>query len=210
MTIEKPFSQACENNKNPILQIIRTVYVKSATVWEIGSGTGQHACYFAKHLPHLTWQPTDRADNLAGIDCRVQTSGLSNLLPALILDVNQPQWPCRTIEALFSANTLHIMHWREIERLFAGLARYLTVNAPVCFYGPFNYHGRYTSRSNQRFDHWLRSRDPDSGIRDISEIETLANDCGLRLDRDFAMPANNRLLLFEALNSPIRNASEHD
>ncbi|WP_305907500.1 DUF938 domain-containing protein [Methylomarinum sp. Ch1-1] len=193
--MEKPFSQACENNKVAILQIIRTVYAETPTVWEIGSGTGQHACYFARHLPHLHWQATDRPENLAGIDSWIREARLDNLPFALALDVSDQHWPCQRIEALFSANTLHIMHWREVERLFAGLREYLHGNAPVCLYGPFNYHGRYTSISNERFDQWLKVRNPGSGIRDIDDIELLAKASGLHLAQDFAMPANNRLLV---------------
>lgn len=193
--MEKPFSQACENNKAPILQIIRTVFAESEKVWEIGSGTGQHACHFARHLPHLTWQPTDRAENLAGIASWIREADLSNLRPALALDVSDPNWPCRQIEALFTANTLHIMHWNEVECFFQGLGRYLIADAPVCLYGPFNYHGRYTSPSNERFDQWLKARDSLSGIRDIEKIEDLAEQAGLTLEQDVEMPANNRLLI---------------
>lgn len=204
--MEKPFSQACENNKDPILQIIRAIYAEPATVWEIGSGTGQHACHFARHLPRLTWQPTDLPENLPGIDSWVKAAGLSNLRQSVALDVCDTTWPCRRIDALFSANTLHILHRREIECLFAGLGRYLDAQAPVCLYGPFNYHGRYTSASNARFDRWLKDRDPGSGIRDIDEITALARKAGLCLEQDFAMPANNRLLLFrvrQSAHSPV-------
>ncbi len=195
--MQKPFSQACENNKQPILQRIQSIFVDSATVWEIGSGTGQHGCYFAEQLPHLHWQCTDRTENLAGINCWIKESELSNLPLSLALNVTDQHWPCRSIDALFSANTLHIMHRHEVERFFSGLTNYLSADAKVCIYGPFNYLGLYTSASNKQFDQWLKERDPNSGIPDFELIETLAQNAGLELQNDFEMPANNRLLFFK-------------
>jgi hypothetical protein len=191
----RPFSQACENNKGPILQVIRPVFSRPVTVWEIGSGTGQHACYFAGQLPHVNWQPTDRQENIAGIELWRQAAGLENLRPPLVLDVTDAVWPCTRIEALFTANTLHIMSWRQVQVFFDRLGQYLAQDAPVCIYGPFNYHGRYTSDSNARFDQWLKDRDPLSGIRDFEAVTALAASIGLQLVDDVAMPANNRLLV---------------
>ena len=193
----KSFSQACENNKQPILQKIQTVFNESTSVWEIGSGTGQHACYFAQHLPHLIWQATDRGENLAGIDCWIVETGLVNLPKSLALNVVDEEWPCQQMQAVFTANTLHIMHWQEVEEFFAGLAKYSTDRAVVCIYGPFNYHGLYTSDSNAQFDQLLKARDPQSGIRDIEAIEMLAKTASLVITNDFAMPANNRLLVLQ-------------
>ncbi|PPC89374.1 MAG: methylase [Methylobacter sp.] len=192
----KPFSQACENNKQPILDILSTAFTRSATVWEIGSGTGQHACYFASKLPHMQWQPTDRVENLAGIEQWRLESRLDNVLPALALDVADVDWPGQAIEALFTANTLHIMSWRLVEILFQRLSGYLTEHAVACIYGPFNYGGRFTSDSNANFDQWLKSRDPDSGVRDFEAVVVLAAQAGLTLVSDNTMPANNRLLIF--------------
>jgi len=195
--MNKPYSQACENNKDPILHKIKDIFIESKTVWEIGSGTGQHACYFAQQLPHLQWQVTDRVGNLAGINTWIEASGLENLPQSLALNVCDEQWPCQEIEALFSANTLHIMSWPEVEYFFAGLGRYLTQDARVCIYGPFNYNGTYTSPSNESFDQWLKTRDPQSGIRGFEAIEMLASSVGLLVKNDFAMPANNRLLFLQ-------------
>jgi len=195
--MNKSFSQACENNKKPILQIIKTIFLESTTVWEIGSGTGQHACYFAHHLPHLNWQPTDKKENLEGINCWIKESGLTNLHNCRALNVTDNQWPCQSIDALFTANTLHIMHWQEVECFFSGLANCLTEQSTICIYGPFNYNGQYTSDSNKQFDLWLKARDPQSGIRDFEAIETLAKSAKLIIKNDFSMPANNRLLVFQ-------------
>ncbi|MGR8929686.1 MAG: DUF938 domain-containing protein [Gammaproteobacteria bacterium] len=196
MTTKKPFSQACENNKGPILAVLRGIFCSAATVWEIGSGTGQHACYFAGHLPHLNWQATDRIENIAGIRLWLEEAGLPNLKPPLVLDINDAIWPCASIDALFTANTLHIMSREEVVTLFSRLANYLTSAALVCIYGPFNYGGEYTSDSNGQFDRWLKRQDPSSGIKDFEEIVYLANEIGLSLQADHAMPANNRLLVF--------------
>jgi len=193
----KPFSQACENNKDPILQIISTVFCHPTTVWEIGSGTGQHACHFARHLPHLEWQPTDRADNIQGIGLWLEETRLPNLKPAITLDVTDTVWSCNKIDAVFTANTLHIMSWDEVQILFHRLAEHLNAKALVCIYGPFNYNGTYTSDSNARFDQWLKSQNRVSGIRHFEDIVLLATASGLQLISDNAMPANNRLLVLQ-------------
>ncbi|MGZ5006314.1 MAG: DUF938 domain-containing protein [Methylobacter sp.] len=193
----KPFSQACENNKDPILQVIKTVFCRPVTVWEIGSGTGQHACYFAEHLPHLEWQPTDRSENIPGIRLWREEARLANLKAPLILDVTDAEWPCSAVDALFTANTLHIISWDEVRIFFARLAGYLNPNALVCIYGPFNYHGAYTSDSNADFDHWLKSQNTRCGIRNFEDIESLSAAAGLSLLDDHAMPANNRLLVLQ-------------
>jgi hypothetical protein len=193
----KPFSQACENNKDPILQMISTVFCHPTTVWEIGSGTGQHACHFARHLPHLEWQPTERAENIQGISLWLEETRLPNLKPAITLDVTDTVWSCNKIDALFTANTLHIMSWYEVQILFTRLAEHLNSKALVCIYGPFNYNGTYTSDSNARFDQWLKNQNTLSGIRHFEDIVLLATASGLQLISDNPMPANNRLLVLQ-------------
>ncbi|KAF3977233.1 MAG: DUF938 domain-containing protein [Methylococcales symbiont of Iophon sp. n. MRB-2018] len=195
--MNKPYSQSCENNKQPILQIIQTLFAESKHLWEIGSGTGQHACYFAENLPHLKWQPSDKAENIVAINSWVRDANLANLEFAQVLDVTDKDWPCQQIEALFSANTLHIMHWHEVESFFSGLEKYLTNKATVCIYGPFNYQGKFTSASNAQFDQWLKAVDRQRGIRDFETIVDLARNIGLFLNDDFSMPANNRLLTLQ-------------
>lgn len=197
MPATKPFSQACENNKLPILNIISQVFTRPTTVWEIGSGTGQHACFFARQLPYLTWQATDRIDNLPGIEAWIEAANLPNLLQPLALDIQDMPWPCDSIDTLLSANTLHIMSLVEVEILFERLKQYLNPDAQVCIYGPFNYRGQFTSDSNAGFDQWLKAQNPLSGIRDIEYIRELATVAGLTLLNDHAMPANNRLLMFQ-------------
>ncbi|WP_372777258.1 DUF938 domain-containing protein [Litorivivens sp.] len=193
--LNKPFSQACENNKQPILTVLREAFAEVSSVLEIGSGTGQHAAHFAANLPHLVWQPSDQREYLDGISAWREDAGLGNLKRPLELDVYQP-WPITSTPAVFSANTVHIMHWSGVEALFTGMRKVLEQDGVFCLYGPFNYEGRYTSDSNARFDQWLKARDPGSGIRDIEAILSLADGAGMRLREDHTMPANNRLLEF--------------
>lgn len=195
--INKPFSQACENNKDPILQVLDRVFSNTRMVIEIGSGTGQHACYFARNLPHIIWQPTDKQENLSGIRQWTANAQLQNLRNPFPLDVTDHPWTVTEMDAVFTANTLHIMAWSEIEVLFGRLQEYLGENALLCIYGPFNYEGSYTSESNAQFDLWLKQRNPLSAIRDFEAIVTLANKADIQLLEDIAMPANNRLLVWQ-------------
>ena len=182
----KPFSEASERNRDPILAVLMRLLEGSRKVLEIGSGTGQHAAYFARELPHLAWQASDVAANLPGI----REWGVT----PIELDVDG-EWPSVDADAVFTANTCHIMSWPQVERMFAGIAKMPSVNT-VCIYGPFNYDGRHTSESNARFDAMLRGRDPLSGLRDFEAMMALAASGGLALQEDNPMPANNRLLVF--------------
>ena len=190
-------SDACERNTGPILEVLRTAFAGCTRVVEIGSGTGQHAVHFACHLPHLSWQPTDRVDYLAGLAARVAAEGPPNLASPVELDVLQLPWPAVRGDAVFSANTLHIMSWPAVKALFAGLPRMLETGGMLAIYGPFKYGGRFTTESNAAFDAMLRERDPQSGLRDFEAVNALAEGVGLKLSADHAMPANNQLLVWE-------------
>jgi SAM-dependent methyltransferase len=193
----KPFSEASERNRAPILAILKRVFADRRRVLEIGSGTGQHAAYFAPELPHLVWQPSDVAENLPGIRQWVNETGAPNLREPIILHVDQ-EFPRVQADAVFSANTCHIMSWPQVERMFADVGRLLPPGSVFALYGPFNYHGRHTSESNAHFDAMLRGRDPASGLRDFDDIAVLAKRAGLALEEDNAMPANNRLLVWRS------------
>lgn len=195
MNDSKPFAESCEENKQPILQVLLELFANTRQVLEIGSGTGQHAVYFAAALPHLFWQTSDRADNHPGINLWIDEAGLPNVGRPVDLDVTGP-WPGQTYDGVFSANTLHIMSWPEVERFFSGVGRVLTEGGRLALYGPFNYGGRYTSESNQRFDQWLKQRDPASGVRNFEDLDELATCNGLVLQEDIGMPANNRILVW--------------
>jgi SAM-dependent methyltransferase len=192
----KPHSEACERNREPILQVLRQWFVQPGTALEIGAGTGQHAVYFAAHLPHLQWQPTDCEANLAGIGLWASEAALPNLRTALKLDVSDSVWPVETVDYVFSANTSHIMSWPEVELMFAGIARVLRTGGRFCLYGPFNREGRCTSQSNQAFDAALRARDPKMGLRDDQALKALGNQQGLGFAGEHALPANNRVLVW--------------
>jgi cyclopropane fatty-acyl-phospholipid synthase-like methyltransferase len=191
-----PFSEACERNKEPILQVLRVAFADRKNVLEIGSGTGQHAVHFAAALSHVTWHPTEQLKYLSDLNSRIKLEGPRNLRRATLLDVNQPVWPLRNVDAIFTANTLHIMGWAEVQAMFQGLNAVLSADGALCLYGPFRYGGRYTSESNRDFDRMLRERDPLSGLRDVNDLAALAERYGLVLKQDHDLPANNRLLVF--------------
>jgi SAM-dependent methyltransferase len=196
MHSDLPFSQACENNKAPILAVLQQAFANCSKVLEVGSGTGQHAVHFAAALPHLNWQASDQALYLPGLTERLRRAALPNLPLPLQLDISADALPEQQFDALFSANTLHIMPWPVVEQFFSRLTGLTTALATLCIYGPFNYNGRFTSDSNRAFDASLKSRDPAMGIRDIAAVTALATAAGFRLQQDHSMPANNRLLQF--------------
>lgn len=201
---QQRWSEACERNRGPILAVLRRYLHDRRRVLEIGSGTGQHAAYFAEQLPHLLWQASDHPEYLPGIAERLAEAGLPNA-PA--------PWPLQAelapgqglaalpeafepFDAVFSANTLHIMSWPHVQALFAGLPAVMGEGALFCVYGPFNYNGTYSSESNRKFDAWLKARDPESGIRDAEAVDALALEQGLVLVEDVVMPANNRVRIW--------------
>ncbi len=191
----RPHSEACERNREPILAVLRRHFADRRRVLEIGSGTGQHAVHFASALPELTWQTSDLEPNLPGIRQRIDASGLANLPPPLTLDV-AGDWPKSRFDAVFTANSLHIMSWANVRAMFGGLATVLMPQAVLAVYGPFNYDGTFTTPSNAAFDARLKQRSPESGIRDFAAVDALARSIGLTLVEDCPMPANNRTLLW--------------
>ena len=203
----KPHSESCERNREPILAVLRDHFRDVRQILEIGSGTGQHAVYFGAALPRLTWQTSDLPEHHDGIRQWLAEAALPNVLPPLALDVAARPWPVPRVDAVFSANTLHIMAWERVQDFFAGLPQVLGPTGLLVVYGPFNYDGRYTSESNARFDAWLKARDARSAIRDFAAVDALAQQSGLRLLEDRAMPANNRCLVWRCAEVPVATAS---
>ena len=199
----KPFSLACERNRDPIAAALDPWMTDRRRVLEIGSGTGQHAVFFAQRWPWLQWQPSDHPDHLAGIETWRREAGLANLASPFALQAQLAPHPPLSVppgsprvDAVFSANTLHIMGWAHVQALFAGLPPLLEAGALLAVYGPFNYGGAFTSESNAQFDAWLKARDPQSGLRDVEAVHALAGRSGFQLLEDVPMPANNRLLVW--------------
>ena len=192
-----PYSQACENNKSFILEVLLKEFADRRHVLEIGSGTGQHACHFAANMPWLRWQPTELVENLPVVHPRCAAYGGDNMLPEVALDVREDPWPVPIPDAIFSANCLHIMSYPSVEALFSTLGQHGGNDLVLAVYGPFNYGGRYTSDSNARFDQWLAQRHPDSAIRNFEDVNRLAAEAGFGEATDYEMPANNRLLVWK-------------
>ncbi len=197
MTSPLPDAPATARNRDPILAVLRVQFANRVRVLEIGSGTGQHAVYFARALPHIKWHTSDLPENHPGIRARLAEAGLPNVVPPVALDIGRAEtWPITRHDAIFSANTLHIASWPEVESLFANLPRVLAAKATVIFYGPFNIGGEFTSPSNADFDASLRAENPAQGIRDLEAVQALAERAGLSLLANVEMPANNRCLVF--------------
>ena len=192
-----PHSDACERNKGPILEVLKQEFADCTHVLEIGSGTGQHAVHFALAMPAIVWQPSEMPDAMADLRKRVFNEGPSNLRAPIAIDVTAQPWDVRQVDGIFTANTLHILHWPQVEALFAGLPAVAKPGAVLAVYGPFRYGGRYTSGSNESFDAMLHARDPGSGIRDIEAVNALARSAGFGFVADHDMPANNQTLVWK-------------
>ncbi|HED15880.1 MAG TPA: DUF938 domain-containing protein [Gammaproteobacteria bacterium] len=193
----KPYSESCDQNCEPILAVIQTLLADKQAVLEIGSGTGQHAVYFARKLPHLIWHTSDRAEYHAGICQWLHETGLDNTPDPVTLDVSHSDWPALTIDVVFTANTAHIMHDKDVAAMLAGVGRLLAGDGLFILYGPINYNQQYTSESNRHFDGWLKNRDPLSGIPDFEKLDSMAAQASLLLKDDHPMPANNRILVWQ-------------
>ena len=198
------FSQACENNKQPILEILQRELQDFTHVLEVGSGTGQHSVYFAPRLTHVNWQTSDVLAHHATINAWHAAYPAHNLYAPLTFDVSRDSVPINEVvaapyDAVFTANTLHIMSWSLVSKLFELIGDMLPLNGKFIVYGPFNEKGSYSSESNRQFDHSLRQRDANSGIRHLEDVIDLANTHHLTLSRRYEMPSNNQILVFEKL-----------
>ncbi|WP_444910849.1 DUF938 domain-containing protein [Microbulbifer sp. TRSA005] len=190
-----PDAPACARNRDPILIHLRRLLDGSHKVLEVGSGTGQHAVFFAPRLPHLIWQTSERAEMLPGVRAWLASAPAQNLREPLILDVDAP-WPALNFDAVFTANTLHIMSRESVQRFFHKLHTLLEPNGLLVVYGPFKIDGSFIGPSNADFDTYLKERNPDSGIRDLEWLDQLASNVGMRREELNYLPANNQLVVW--------------
>ncbi len=193
----KPFSESCERNKQPILVVLKPLLSDKRCLLEVGSGTGQHAVFFAEQFAELIWQTSDRVENHPGIQQWLDESANPNLRSPIPLDVIDDRWPDNHFDAVYSANTAHIMSWRAVMAFFEGVGTVLQPNGLFILYGPFNYGGKFTSESNRNFEGWLKNADPERGIRDFEAVNQLAEQAGMSLLEDYPMPSNNRILVWQ-------------
>ncbi len=193
----KRFAAATERNREAILEVLREALPKTGTVLEIASGTGQHAVYFARHLPRLTWQPSDVSpEALQSIAAWLTEADLPNTLAPAVVDVRESEWPVEAPAAIVCINMIHITPWSSTVGLFEGASVHLAPGAPLLTYGPYRVHGEHTAPSNAAFDARLRSDNPRWGVRDIDELTALGAERGLSLERTVQMPANNLTLVW--------------
>lgn len=193
----KPYAESCEQNKDPIFNVIEPYLRDKKSVLEIGSGTGQHAVYFAQKLLHLIWHTSDRLQYHDGITRWLNDAGLGNIKKPVVLDVSHSTWPQISVDVVYSANTTHIMHWQDVEALFEGVGHLLNDAGLFFLYGPFNFSGKFSSESNRRFDQHLKSCDSLSGIRNFEDLNTLAELIKLKFIKKHKMPCNNHILVWE-------------
>ncbi|MBB5446973.1 MULTISPECIES: DUF938 domain-containing protein [unclassified Paraburkholderia] len=197
MTDSRQHSPSAERNREPILAVLREALPASGRVLEIASGTGEHAICFAGALPGLDWQPSD-ADEEARESIAAWTAhaGLANVRAPLALDVHQPDWGVDALDAVVCINMIHISPWSAAQALFDGAGRRLVDGGVLYLYGPYRRGGAHTAPSNEAFDQWLKSRDPEWGVRDMEAVVALGDTAGLTCERVVAMPANNFSLVF--------------
>jgi SAM-dependent methyltransferase len=194
---DKPNAPATIRNRQPILQVIKREFMDCRSVLEIGSGTGQHAVYFAEFMPWLSWQTSDLGENHPGIRAWIAGSSSSNVRKPLLLDVREAcELPPGEYDCVFSANTAHIVSIDGVRKMFDLVGRLLPPGGVFCLYGPFNQSGEFSSESNMRFDASLRSQDPSMGIRDLEVLDDFAGISSLCRRRTYAMPANNLITVW--------------
>ncbi len=198
---DKPSAPATERNREAILEVLADELRDHTAVLEIGSGTGQHAVYFADHLRNLTWQTSDRKQNHVGIEAWIESANVANVRRPLELDVEAPPKLDASYDAVFSANTAHIMSMHAVECMFALVGKLLPVAGKFCLYGPFNRDGEFTCESNETFDASLRSQDPSMGLRNLEDLESLAETAGMQRSSLHAMPANNFIVVWRRADS---------
>ncbi len=197
--MSKPFSQACENNKQYILDKLLPLFSAGSMVLEIGTLTAQHICFFAEAMPLVYWIPSDLDANLPTVLAGLEDCSLPNISAPLELDVAEDPWAIGHIDGIFTANTLHIMRYEYVERFFRNAGSVLKVGGVLSVYGPFKYRGEFTAPSNASFDIWLKQRDPLSGVRDFAQVQVWAAAAGFELLADHNMPANNQMLIWRKL-----------
>jgi cyclopropane fatty-acyl-phospholipid synthase-like methyltransferase len=198
--MDKPFSPACERNKDPILNVLKEIITKDdRRLLEVGAGSGQHAVYFAPHFPQVEWYPTDVAANLMGMKLWFKEYNIPNIRPPIRLEVGKDELPKLKFDVVFTANTFHIMNWKECKSLMKMFGGRLREGSRVVIYGPFKYDGEFTSESNAEFDLQLKARDPLSGIRSFEDVNNTMIKNGFELVVDEDMPANNQMLVYSRL-----------
>ncbi len=196
MNQDLPFSQAAENNREPIQRILDRHLNGVESLLEIGSGTAQHAVEFAQRYQNLNWQASDIPAALTTVNQRIDAARLPNLPQAVALDVTRQPWPEGSYGAVYTANSLHIMSADSVECFFSVVGNVVKEGGKLLIYGPFKYDGNFTTDSNARFDLWLKERDPLSGIRDFEWVNELATAANFNFLEDNAMPANNQFLVW--------------
>ena len=192
----KPVSQPCIRNQEPIYQVLKSYFNTAGRVLELACGTAQHAVYFAERMQHLSWQPSDWAASLPGARLWIEEASLENIQPAIVLDIQSGDWGDETYDYVYSANLVHFVSEQRVTAMFSGIGKHLKINGKLALYGPYNQNG-YTGEGNARLDQWLKTEiNAESGIKELSDIITLANHHGLQLIENHLMPANNHLLIF--------------
>ena len=199
MLNKKPFAESCEQNKQPILEVLKEIFNNPGNLLEIGSGTGQHAVYFSEHLSQLSWQPTEMEDQIVGIKLWMQDAQHNRIKEPEVLNVSTENWLYDDMDYVFTANTTHIVSWPNVQSMFKGIGKVLKQGGLFAQYGPFNYGDKFTSESNKNFDQWLKDRDPVSGIRNFEDLVLLAKENNMMLHADYEMPANNRILVWQKI-----------
>jgi len=188
---------SAERNRGPILKVLERVLPRTGLVLEVASGTGQHVVHFAQALEWLSWQPTDMdAACRRSITAWLATAEFANVRQPLDLDVRELPWRVPTLDAIVCLNLIHIAPWSVATALFTGAGLALRENGLLYLYGPYSVQGRHTAPSNAAFDSALCAENPEWGLRDLKEVESLAKDKGFDLAETIEMPANNLSVLF--------------
>lgn len=190
-------SPSAERNKMAIAEVLGKILPERGLVLEIASGTGQHVVHFARAMPTLTWQPSERdAAGMRSVAAWLAVEDLENVLPPVHLDVDVAPWPIRSAAAIVCINMLHIAPWAATRALFRGGGALLSDGGLLYLYGPYRRQGQHTSPGNAAFDAQLRRQNETWGVRDLDDVARVADDAGFDRLQIFDMPANNLSVVF--------------
>jgi cyclopropane fatty-acyl-phospholipid synthase-like methyltransferase len=188
------------NAAQPILDILEQIITSDdRRLLEIGAGSGQHAVFMAPHFPQVEWFPTDLTGQLKSISSAVQESGARNIQKPARMEVGKDELPKLKFDLIYTADTFHVMHWKECKSLIKQFGGRLREGSRVVIYGPFKYGGQFVTPAHEELDSSLKAKDPSTGIRNFEDVNNAMIKNGFELVLDEELPEGHHILVYKRL-----------